>query len=631
MASHIGQQFGQYTIAATLGSSGMMTLYRARQVSTGRDVVIKVIKPENSAPIERFMRETQKAASLDHPHILKVLDFGMRDGSLYVVMEVKAGGSLATRLKAQGKLDADAVARCLEQISKALDYAYSHGMVYRALKPQNVLLDEDGNAFLTNTAHPLAADQQRERDAARSDILALAAMTYELLTGTLPSTSGALPRLRQTRPDLPQSLEEIVFRGMAKRPEAQFQSAAEFARAFREALADLTPKDTDLVAAQRSPTLLESAKAKATAFMAQQSSSLRVGLFLVGALALVVTLINTILVFLLINRLSNPETVLAALTAAETAPAAPIAVTRIPDASIGRVTELQTFGHKGEVFSVVWSPDGRYVASGATDNTVRVWEAATGQPVRTLREHTDRVTSIAWSPDGRYIASGAADKDKTVRLWEAATGQLVRTLRGHTGGIFSVAWSPDARYIASSAGDKTVQVWETATGQTVQTLREHTGSILSVTWSPDGRYIASGADDVRLWEVATGQLVQTLSCIRKVSWSPDGRYLACLDYDYGSEVILFVRVYDAMTGDVLRNLIGHAGTIIFSLTWSPDGRYLASCSDDKTVRVWEAPTGRLVRTLTGHASWVRAVAWSPDGRYLASGSSDNTVRIWGVP
>jgi serine/threonine protein kinase len=605
MANLIGQRFGQYTITATLGSSGMMTLYRARQVSTGRDVVIKVIKPEDSASIERFVRETQKVASLDHPHILKVLDFGMRDGSLYVVMEVKAGGSLAARLKAQGKLDADAVARYLEQISKALDYAYSHGMVYRALKPQNVLLDEDGNAFLTNTAHPLAADQQRERDAARSDILALAAMTYELLTGTLPSTSGAPPRLRQTRPDLPQSLEKVVFRGMAKRPEAQFQSAAEFARAFREALTDPTPKDTDLVAAQRSPTLLESVKAKSTAFVAQRSSATRVEFLLVGAVALTIIF----LIFMLVSRSSTPSIV-----------------------NVERMVELQTFGHVDRVNSVTWSPDGRYLASASIDRTVRVWEIATGRLLRTLEGHRGKLSSVAWSPNGRFIASGDLDEaNSTVRIWEADTGQLQRTLTGHTKGVASVAWSPDGRYLASGSWDGTVRIWDAATGHLLRTLK---GEAWSVVWSPDSRYLASGSsDEVRIWDVTTGGLLRVLgghiNLVQSVAWSPDGRYLVSGSWDKT------VRVWDAMTGELLRNLRGHT-RLIWSVAWSPDGRYLASGSGDlddvdNTVRIWEAATGRLLRTLTGHTYWVTSLAWSPDGRYLASSSLDSTVRIWGVP
>ncbi|MBO9308707.1 MAG: serine/threonine protein kinase, partial [Chloroflexi bacterium] len=153
MTDLIGRQLGQYTITALLGSGGMATVYRAQQASIRRDVAIKVIETKltaNPELIKRFEREAQTVAALDHPHILKVFDFGAQDDLLYLVMELKTGGSLAARLKASGKLSAQEVARYLDQISAALDHAHSRGVIHRDLKPQNVLLDQSGNAILSD-------------------------------------------------------------------------------------------------------------------------------------------------------------------------------------------------------------------------------------------------------------------------------------------------------------------------------------------------------------------------------------------------------------------------------------------------------------------------------------------------
>lgn len=114
-------------------------------------------------------------------------------------------------------------------------------------------------------------------------------------------------------------------------------------------------------------------------------------------------------------------------------------------------------GHEGSVVSVAFSPDGKTLASGSSDNTVKLWDVASGGEVRTLSGHTDWARSVAFSPDGRTLASGSGDE--TVKLWDVASGQEVRTLSGYTRDVWSVAFSPDGRTLASASSDKTVKLW----------------------------------------------------------------------------------------------------------------------------------------------------------------------------
>ena len=169
-------------------------------------------------------------------------------------------------------------------------------------------------------------------------------------------------------------------------------------------------------------------------------------------------------------------------------------------------------GHTSWVSSVAFSPDGRRIVSGSTDNTLKVWDAATGQETLTLKGHTSWVMSVAFSPDGRRIVSGS--DDKTLKVWDAATGQETLTLKGHTEAVWSVAFSPDGRRIVSGGADKTMKVWDAATGQETLTLKGHTGKVMSVAFSPDGRRIVSGSGDLfsgsgdntlKIWDAATGQ------------------------------------------------------------------------------------------------------------------------------
>ena len=200
-------------------------------------------------------------------------------------------------------------------------------------------------------------------------------------------------------------------------------------------------------------------------------------------------------------------------------------------------------GHEREVYSVAFSPDSRLLASGSADNTIKLWDVASGALKQTLSGHEATVQSVAFSPDGRLLASGSWDG--TTKLWDVASGAEKQTLKGHEGSVYSAAFSPDGRLLASGSEDRTIRLWDVASGALKQTLSGgHQGGVLSVAFSPDRGVVASGSYDntIKLWDVLTAAEKQTLS--------------------------------------------GHQREV-YSVAFSPDGRLLASGSNDNTIKLWE--------------------------------------------
>ncbi|KAL4078980.1 WD40-repeat-containing domain protein [Scleroderma yunnanense] len=304
---------------------------------------------------------------------------------------------------------------------------------------------------------------------------------------------------------------------------------------------------------------------------------------------------------------------------------------RIWDAQTGAQVGKPLQGHTKLAFSVAFSPDGRTIVSGSVDHTVQVWDVQTGTQVgNPLQGHTSPVMSVAFSPDGRHVVSGSVDC--TIRLWDVQTGaQVGNPLEGHTSSVMSIAFSMDGKHIVSGSTDCTIRIWNAQTGDQVgNPLHGHAKSVFSVAFSPNGRHIVSGSDDhtIHIWDVETGFQMGNPLCghtksVMSVAFSPDGRYIVSGSYDHT------IKIWDSQTGvQVGHPLQGHTKSVM-SVSFSPDGRHIVSGSFDHTVRIWDAQTGPYGGSpLEGHTTSFMSIAFSPDGKHIVSGSDDCTIQIW---
>ena len=280
-------------------------------------------------------------------------------------------------------------------------------------------------------------------------------------------------------------------------------------------------------------------------------------------------------------------------------------------------------GHT-RVRSVVFSLDGTTLASVGEDNTVKLWDVATGENTATLEGHWNWVYSVSFSPDGKTLASGSGDN--TVKLWDVEKKENIATLEGHTSGISSVSFSPDGKTLVSGSWDNTIKLWDVAGRENIATLEGHADGVSTVAYSLDGKILASGSYDntIKLWDVVTRRNISTFEghtgWVESVAFSLDGKILASGSWDKT------IKLWDVATGANISTFELHTDWVE-SVAFAPDGKTLASGSWDQTaVKLWDVETGHNFATL--EARWVHSVTFSPDGEILAYGSSDGTITLW---
>lgn len=284
-------------------------------------------------------------------------------------------------------------------------------------------------------------------------------------------------------------------------------------------------------------------------------------------------------------------------------------------------------GHSKRLWSVAFHPDGHCLASGGEDQMIRFWRIDDGKCLQALNGHTNWFKSIAWSPDGQSLIT--ASRDAQLRFWPLDGEDCLQSLVGHTKSTLTVAYDPQGLTFASGSDDWTIRIWDPQTFICSHILRGHTGSVLALVYSPDGKYLVSAGSDlsIRVWDT------QRWRCLQVKNGHTDRigslAYHPWLDLIASAGEDCTVKIWNVQNPAPLKTLVQHSNRII-AVTFDPGGLILASGGIDSQILLWQIETGELCHTLTGHSGWILALAYSPDGKLLFSGASDDTIKVWSM-
>ena len=653
MTNHISQQLGNYQLVRHIGRGAFSDVYLGIHVHLKTPAAIKILHTElTSSDVEKFRTEARTIARLEHPHIVRVIDFGIEDHTPFLVMSFAPNGTLRQRYPKGTILSLATIISYVTQIADALQYAHNQKFIHRDIKPENMLLGRQNEVLLSDfgfvliaqssfsqstkemagTIPYMAPEQFHGKPRFASDQYSLGIVVYEWLTGDRPFQGSVLeittqhminppPPIHIKNPAIPSEVEEVLLTALAKEPHQRFATVQAFSNALQQASNLVSPiASASTIAFEEASELPDirtqpiSVAMPAAVLTHNTPPSFQTETFEDSYSNInssnnqqmtsvpVVTTTNS-------RRRFSRRAVLFGLAGVAVGSVVSNGIWLAKSAGLlgggssntvlSPGTTLFTYTrHKGSVLTAAWSPDGYRIASGSYDYTVQVWDAVTGWHASIYSGHKDYVWSVAWSPDGKYIASGGGYYDKTVQIWDAVTKQQLDTF-DFKEGVNSVVWSPDGKYVASGSYDKIILIRDPFNQTTQFTLQGHTSGVKSVAWSPDGKYVASGSFDetVRVWDALNGNPLYILphsNYVKSVAWSPDSKYIA------------------SSTGD-----ISSQGT----------GEHL--------IYIWDTNTKKTLLKYTGHNDGVASVAWSSDGKLIASaggnietGYGDTSVQVW---
>lgn len=594
----IGRTLSGYRIIEQIGMGGMATVYKAFDPGTDRYVAIKILPEhysQDSTFIERFQREAKALARLEHIHILPIFGYGQEEGVTYLVMRYMQAGTLAGRIKERGPFALHEAGRLLSQVASALDYAHIHKVLHRDVKPSNVLLDSAENAYLTDFG--IAKMVEATLDLTGTNILgtpaymspeqclggttltpasdqySLGIVLYEMVAGRTPfqaetplalihmHLNAPLPLPRSFRPDLPEDVERILLKTLAREPQLRFDTCGAMADAFARAIAGLPVEITSIPMAGADDRTMDVAA-------------------------------ETVKVMSAASPVTRPVAAGAPLPSSATVPAAAqqraptwlwpvialagvivlgglafaLGLLKAPGSSpSGPVTRPRTAAPVSTIEPGLLEQGALLVGCGSDLCLVDTQHRSKGRI--TLDADYINMEGVTWSPDGKSVAFGACRADEQVPSGNCQSVKVINRDTGRVQNLFLAygenaklpAWSPDGQWIAFHKSCSLMVIRPDGTDLTELTQGSGSGWCAEfIAWSPDSRQIA--------WIGGNGDVDTPFQSDRIWVINQDGT---------GLRNVMF------LDGDQF------AGNTDGSLAWAPDGTAVVAAT--RTGKIYRIP------------------------------------------